>query len=154
MADRLKSSIREVDSAIRWGGEEFLVLLRHADPEYVGAVAERIRATIGTAPFELSDGRAVRVTCSVGNARFPLGPFGVLPIDDVVRIADAALYLAKREGRDRIIGIDEGERGMTVEAGAIVRRDVSAALTSGHLRRVECAPPTGFAFRTTVPRAG
>jgi diguanylate cyclase (GGDEF)-like protein/PAS domain S-box-containing protein len=138
VAQRIRSSIREVDTAVRWGGEEFLVVLRQADAAYVSVVAGRIRKAIGATPCELPDGSSIRVTCSMGYSCYPLGPLGLLRIDDVIRVADAALYIAKHEGRDRVVGIAAGEREMSAHAAAVVRTDVAAALAGGHLLRVPC----------------
>jgi diguanylate cyclase (GGDEF)-like protein len=93
----LRSVVRTGDDVVRFGGEEFLVLLHGSGPEGALRVAEEIRAA-------LSDGRAVvsgtRVTASVGVAIFPMHGS---TLDDVIRVADLAMYEAKAAGRDRAV---------------------------------------------------
>ena len=95
-ATALSESIRDEDVAGRWGGEEFLVVLHHADSERVAAIAERVRMTIATAA--LPDGPDAAVTVSIGFAMFR-GDSELM-----VREADAALYAAKANGRNRVEG--------------------------------------------------
>jgi diguanylate cyclase (GGDEF)-like protein len=89
----LKACLRESDLACRWGGEEFLVILRSCSASEALSLAERIRAAIAEAP----PGRP-SVTASLGVAeRAPSEE-----LDSLVRRADAALYRAKAEGRNRV----------------------------------------------------
>jgi len=95
---RLKGSLRAHDVIGRYGGEEFLATLPHTDLEEAKEVAERMRGAIRAAPFDV-DGAAVKVTVSAGVARSENGEEDMLP---ALRRADANLYRAKGEGRDRI----------------------------------------------------
>ncbi|MGQ9671286.1 MAG: GGDEF domain-containing protein [Desulfosoma sp.] len=94
---RVQSVIRSYDIVGRFGGEEFLVVLPHADTDFAIAVAERIRAAVSNRPI-LSGSVAVSVTLSAGvaTARGPSVP------DALIQSADEALYLAKRTGRNRV----------------------------------------------------
>jgi diguanylate cyclase (GGDEF)-like protein/PAS domain S-box-containing protein len=107
-AKRLKASVREVDTVVRWGGEEFLVVLRQANHAYLRVVAERILSKTRDTPVVLPKGVNVPVTCSVGYCHYPFAEPGRFSWDDVVRLADAALYFAKRSGRDRSVGFSKG----------------------------------------------
>jgi diguanylate cyclase (GGDEF)-like protein len=93
----LRSVVRTGDDVVRFGGEEFLVLLHESGPEGALRVAEEIRAA-------LSNGKAVvsgtTVTASIGVAMFPMHGS---TLDDVIRVADLAMYEAKAAGRDRAI---------------------------------------------------
>jgi diguanylate cyclase (GGDEF)-like protein len=93
----LRSVVRTGDDVVRFGGEEFLVLLHESDPKGALRVAEEIRAA-------LSKGKAVvngtRVTASIGVAMFPMHGS---TLDDVIRVADLAMYEAKAAGRDRAV---------------------------------------------------
>lgn len=94
VAEALKAVIRDVDMAARYGGEEFAVLLSESTLEQARTTAERARRRVAQAavPHE-------PVTVSVGVAVFPKhGDSG----DAVLASADAALYQAKRAGRDRV----------------------------------------------------
>jgi two-component system cell cycle response regulator len=100
-SDRLRSCIRGIDLACRHGGEEFVVVMPDTDLGVANKVAERIRRRIAGEPFPIERGtRSVEVTISVGLA----GRVG--PQDNAAQImkrADAALYLAKRDGRNRVV---------------------------------------------------
>ena len=93
----LQSSVRRGDAAVRFGGEEFLLLLRDTDAEGALHVADAVRSSLRT--IRLPDNCALaRVTASVGIAVFP--DHGN-DLDALIRYADAAMYDAKRTGRDR-----------------------------------------------------
>jgi diguanylate cyclase (GGDEF)-like protein len=98
LAQRCLEAVREVDVVVRYGGEEFLLILPRTDRVGGQEVAERLRQRVGSDPVPTSDG-AVPVTVSVGVAE--LIPTDLVPKDLVAR-ADAALYAAKSAGRDRV----------------------------------------------------
>ncbi len=84
----------------RYGGEEFAVLLLDADLQNGQNVAEAIRCVVNESKFGLENGNEVEVTISVGVATMKndKGDF-----DSIVRAADKALYIAKEEGRNRVV---------------------------------------------------
>jgi diguanylate cyclase (GGDEF)-like protein len=87
--------VRSFESAYRIGGEEFLILLPDVEPERARFVAERIRGAVRSRPCHGLD-----VTVSIGVAGALSGePFSY---EDSFRRADAALYAAKRRGRDSV----------------------------------------------------
>lgn len=95
----LGDAVRQpIDVPARFGGEEFVVLLPESGLESARRVAERIRARLAAREF-LSEGRRFRVTLSIGIAEADDGN-----ADRALRIADANLYRAKAEGRDRVVG--------------------------------------------------
>jgi diguanylate cyclase (GGDEF)-like protein len=95
LATILRRETRDVDLVARYGGEEFLVLLPETKARGVADLADRIRRRMETLP-----GPAGQVTLSIGVAEFPLhGDTGEKLID----VADAALYEAKRGGRNRVV---------------------------------------------------
>jgi len=89
--------IRGVDVAGRFGGEEFLVLLRDAARERALQVAERLRGAIEAGGLAYADGKPVTVSVGVAYARSVDGA------GDVVERADRALYRAKNTGRNRVV---------------------------------------------------
>lgn len=98
-ANGLKASLREGDLAARYGGEEFTVLLPGIDAPGALAIAERIRARTDSTLIALGPGITDRITVSIGIAMAPdQGNQGV----PLLRLADEALYLAKRAGRNRV----------------------------------------------------
>lgn len=97
VAYRLRKALRAFDSAFRLGGEEFLVLVPGADVGHAAELAERVRAAVASAPIV---GRDVTMSLGVA-ASIPGAPFR---FDEVRADADAALYEAKRAGRNRVCG--------------------------------------------------
>jgi diguanylate cyclase (GGDEF)-like protein len=88
---------RESDIAVRWGGEEFLLVLRGCDQAEAGRIAENLRERIAATPIEVN-GRQIAVTISIGVSEYDPaeGP------EQTVNRADAALYEAKKTGRNRV----------------------------------------------------
>jgi diguanylate cyclase (GGDEF)-like protein len=98
VAARIRVCLRSEDLLARWGGEEFLVVLPLSGPEAAETVGERVRRAVA-APPEAIDEPSACVTVSLGCAT-------LLPGEEpeaMVARADAALYDAKRAGRDRIV---------------------------------------------------
>lgn len=97
VALRIARGVRGVDLACRYGGEEFVVIMPDTDLAGAVKVAERMRGQIADHPFEIPGG-ALTVTASFG---VTVARAGDTP-EDMVRRADAALYQAKRDGRNRV----------------------------------------------------
>jgi two-component system cell cycle response regulator len=101
LAARTIKSVRSVDLAVRWGGEEFLVVMPETDLANAAAVAERLRATVAKDPFTVrSTGEKLAVTISVGVAAAISGGDHC---NRLLKRADDALYSAKSAGRNRVI---------------------------------------------------
>lgn len=102
----LLSAARKVDTPIRWGGEEFLVIARNVDLHAGKHLAERIRSVVANHEFDLGNGETLYRTCSVGFASYPffVGAPQRLGWEQVVDIADQCLYMAKHGGRNTWIG--------------------------------------------------
>jgi diguanylate cyclase (GGDEF)-like protein len=105
VAGVLRGLVRTGDHVARWGGEEFLVVARFTDRRRGPELAEKIRAAVEAHLFRLPDGTELRKTCSVGFAAYP-NDRDADSWQAVIGIADAALYRAKREGRNRALGQD------------------------------------------------
>jgi two-component system cell cycle response regulator len=97
VAERIRAHLRSADVVARYGGEEFLVVMSGAPAEDAMMVAERLRAAIGSMPIA-AHGADLRVTVSVGVAAVGTGA----QADGTIAAADAALYRAKKAGRDRV----------------------------------------------------
>jgi diguanylate cyclase (GGDEF)-like protein len=95
VAEILRKMTRGVDSVARYGGEEFVVMLIEAPIATAAAVAERIRARVAAEEFG-----GGTMTVSVGAAEYPT--HGDTP-EELIASADAAMYQAKSEGRDRVM---------------------------------------------------
>ena len=97
IAAAIKDGLRPDDLVGRVGGEEFAVFLPHVDDATAVRVAERICHKVGSVEFAPT-GKRERISVSVGGVGFA----GPIPFDDLFRAADARLYEAKRNGRDRV----------------------------------------------------
>jgi two-component system, cell cycle response regulator len=97
---RIRKSIRGIDLACRYGGEEFVVVMPETDLGVATTVAERVRRRIAGEPFAIQQGtRAIEVTISIGIAALGRGENAAA----VLKRADQALYRAKRDGRNRVV---------------------------------------------------
>lgn len=117
------SHIREIDVVARYGGEKFIFLFLHMDAKGAYGIMERLRKTIESFSF-LEDGH--KITVSIGIAEFPKS--GSSP-DQIIEMADKALFRAKQLGRNRTV-IAERERDRT---GG--RTDKLAGIVSGNLAK-------------------
>lgn len=99
----LKKSIRQSDLAIRYGGEEFLVLLNNSTPEGAMSVAQKISQSFSKMVFNF-DMQEVKKTLSIGMATYPSDATSIWKC---IKFADTALYEAKKSGRNRIVLFEE-----------------------------------------------
>jgi two-component system cell cycle response regulator len=100
-AVRVRKSIRGIDLACRYGGEEFVIVMPETDLHVAGMVAERLRRSIAGEPFAINKGtKRVEVTISIGLSTLELKGEAVA---DVLKRADTALYRAKHDGRNRVV---------------------------------------------------
>ena len=100
-AVRIRKSIRGIDLACRYGGEEFVIVMPETDLTVAGMIAERLRRSIAGETFAVNKGtKRIDVTISIGLAT--LDHKGE-PVADVLKRADMALYRAKHDGRNRVV---------------------------------------------------
>lgn len=101
-ATRLRTKIRGMDVMCRYGGEEFAIVLPDTDLASAAAVAERIRDAVSEEPFLLAGGKhQIAMTISIGIASLRL--MGGDTVEALFARTDAALYEAKKKGRNRIV---------------------------------------------------
>ncbi|MBL7210956.1 MAG: diguanylate cyclase [Desulfobacteraceae bacterium] len=98
----LNEGARESDFACRYGGEEFVIILPSTDLEGARNVCERLRKSVEEALFEY-DTMRIRITISIGMTEY--SPSDDSSLSDLIKMADDALYQAKREGRNRVVGL-------------------------------------------------
>jgi two-component system cell cycle response regulator len=100
-AVRIRKSIRGIDLACRYGGEDFVIVRPETDMHVASMVAERLRRSIAGEPFSIDKGnKRIEVTISIGLST--LEKKGE-PVADVLKRADVALYRAKHDGRNRVV---------------------------------------------------
>ena len=116
VADIIKRNIRESDMPARYGGDEFLIILPHTDMQMAYKLARRIHSDILKHSFDTEN--HIDVTVSIGISQYPHP--NIQNKDDLIRLADEAMYEAKLRGRNRIsaIGVDglEESNGNSSEA--------------------------------------
>ncbi len=99
VAEASRRVLRDGDTLLRYGGEEFLAVLPGAGPDDLQDLSERVRRTVESTVVT-DDSRELRVTVSVGAISFPTTD--VTDTEDLVRHADAAMYVSKSAGRNRL----------------------------------------------------
>ncbi|MFN0137267.1 MAG: diguanylate cyclase [Phycisphaerae bacterium] len=102
-AGKVRAMLRQVDAAARIGGDEFVVILPSTDGPGAMRVANRILEALRDDAAHIADER-VPMTASIGVAEWAVG----VDVDQLLRSADAALYEAKRQGRDRAVCSEAG----------------------------------------------
>lgn len=97
VADEIHATLRSYDSAARWGGDEFLILIQGADVQLLMQLSERLLARVSGLQLELPAGAApLQLTLSAGTRLAQIGD----DLQETLRRADAALYRAKEAGRN------------------------------------------------------
>jgi diguanylate cyclase (GGDEF)-like protein len=99
VSEVMRQTVREVDICARYGGEEFVVILPQCSREDAISVAERLREAISSSPVKRLGQRVDQVTASVGVSTYP-SP--AKTADELIEMADRAMYLAKAAGRNRV----------------------------------------------------
>lgn len=104
VAATVRSNIRVVDMAARYGGEEIVVVLPETDQAGAVITAEKIRAAIEQRDFSTPDGKDIRVTASIGISSLEMVRFeNGNKAEQLIKQADDALYRAKAQGRNRVV---------------------------------------------------
>lgn len=99
---RMIAAMRAYDSIGRYGGEEFLIILPGCDEQCTGSQAERLRTALAKEPMRIGDVEHL-VTCSFGATSWQ--PGSNLTADDLIHLADDALYMAKHQGRNCVAAL-------------------------------------------------
>jgi len=114
LTSRISSAIRYSDVLVRWGGEEFLVVSRFCERKEAATLASRVLSAVACEPFKVKGaGISLHRTVSIGWAAFPWNMASPIDVsyEEVLAIADRALYKAKNAGRNQAIGALPPESG-------------------------------------------
>lgn len=133
---RLQKVFRDSDYLIRWGGEEFLIVARGTCRDRAEELAERVRQIVSEDEFQLDGDLSIRQTCSVGFACFPFVKAQPKAItwQDVVDIADIALYSVKHAGRNGWAGFFAEEHAWPELLLCTLKADPKGAILNRELR--------------------
>ncbi|TFW20605.1 GGDEF domain-containing protein [Massilia arenosa] len=134
VAQRLQGLVREGDAVIRWGGEEFLLVLDHATPALLRQLCARILGAVADTPMQ-AEGETLPVTVSLGASLYPMYPGQSW--EELLHLIDSALYRAKHAGRNRAVVLEHGGR----RARSTVWPDLDAALGQELLSAVTVMGP-------------
>ncbi|HEX7680515.1 MAG TPA: sensor domain-containing diguanylate cyclase [Thermoanaerobaculia bacterium] len=99
VAKRIMAAVRGIDKVVRFGGDEFCIILPQTDQEQAVAVAHRVRKAMTSAVFHLGDNIDISISASFGIATFPTHG---LTKDDLIRQADAAMYRVKSTTKNAV----------------------------------------------------
>ena len=136
LARMLEQLAREGDHALRWGGEEFLVVVKSVRAEQALEIAERIRLSVARHTFSTGAGRTLHLTCSIGVSLHPLRMTTDQATDwsMTLELADAGLYRVKQEGRNGTIGLFAGPALTQMNPNTRSATTIEALLASDALR--------------------
>lgn len=114
LTKRISSAIRYSDVLVRWGGEEFLVVSRFCERKEATTLAARVLSAVAGEPFKIKNsGITLFRTCSIGWAAFPWNVNSPVDLsyEEVLALADRAMYKAKNSGRNQAVGALPPESG-------------------------------------------
>jgi len=102
ISNLLKDMIRSDDYLVRWGGEEFLIILFDTKREYLDVFSKEVLERVRETPFKISNSINIHKTCSLGCVDIPLDPSNpdLLNMEQMINLSDYALYYAKEHGRN------------------------------------------------------
>jgi len=126
IARRLRHALRDDDLIVRWGGEEFLVLVRPLPQAEAQALAQRLLCALADAPV-MHEGKPVPVSASIGFGLFPMRtstPRAELEVnwERAISLVDTAMYMAKARGRNGACGILRVDAASTAAVEEVIQQ--------------------------------
>jgi len=148
VAQRIRAALRSEDLVVRWGGEEFLIVIKSRDLQQAQALAQRLLDQIGGTRVQ-HENRHISVTASIGFASLPLAPFDLgLNWERAIDLVDTAMYLAKAHGRNKAYGVQSIAAGDEAALVNIVAH-LEAAWQDQQVRLIALqGPPAGQESQT------
>ena len=107
-SDVLKGMIRSDDILVRWGGEEFLIILQNIKRDYLTVFPQKVIKAVSQAQLPLPNNQTISKTCSIGYAQMPFHfcQPDLLSLEQTINLSDFALYMAKENGRNQAVCIE------------------------------------------------
>ena len=108
LSDVLKKLIRGNDTIVRWGGEEFLIILQNTRADYLKTFSKKVLEAVRNISFKLNDTLVIHKTCSLGCVKMPLASNhpNLLNLEHTINLSDFALYMAKEKGRNKAVHVE------------------------------------------------
>jgi diguanylate cyclase (GGDEF)-like protein len=144
VAAHVRGAMRAVDTAYRFGGEELLLVLRDVDAREAAQIGERVRQAVSRAAFPHPEGEGGVLTVSVGIA------CGEGDMGSLLARADAALYEAKRLGRNRVVSDSDGQAAASGSRQRDPQEDVDGPVPR-HLRTMLSVSRAAASRRGVMP---
>ncbi len=132
--------VRPEDYVIRLGGEEFLLVLRDFQSEFLVNVVDKVRNTVKESKFIMDNGDEIYKTCSIGAMVYPPSMPGLIDFKSAISIIDKCLYRSKNKGRDRgyVIDIYSDQFGGCENAGLYITNNFEKCISTNKIRLIEC----------------
>ncbi len=133
LAETLKDIVRTDDVVVRWGGEEFLIVLPITNRNFLRSFANRVLSRVANTEVILPDGTVIKRSCSIGFTSLPFynNTEVEMTFDQVIGTADLGMYVAKDEGRNRAVRITPGDNVPTEEELIKALADLKWAVSKG-----------------------
>jgi len=137
LSDRMYKTLRGSDLLVRWGGEEFLIMSKDDNFEGAKQLSIKLLKSIEGNPFIL-EGLNVDITISIGYCGFPIlkNDPNMFKWEDIVNLADSALYIAKNNGRKRSVGINFIEEKLDEKNIDILKNNTHKAIEVGIIEAI------------------
>ncbi|HLP47773.1 MAG TPA: diguanylate cyclase [Candidatus Kapabacteria bacterium] len=131
----LQQECRPSDILVRWGNDEFLVVICFTDRNQAHAQAEHIRQVIANHSFQLENGQSTQLTCSIGFAAYPFLPQypGALNWEQVITIVEKALHAAQKSRGNAWIEIKGTEKTNPANLYQQIRIEIKSLIANGEL---------------------
>lgn len=138
LAARLRGICRDSDLVVRWGGEEFLIVLRNTSTEALPEFSRRLLEAVAGLAVE-SNGKPLEVTATAGLVALPLQglPGDDLDLEQALQLADVLLYYGKSHGRNQVNGITAIHAPATEDIRAILHQDINKAINNHWVERIQ-----------------
>lgn len=132
--------VRPEDYVIRLGGEEFLLVLRDFQADFLVSIVEKVRKTVKKSRFIMGNGDEINKTCSLGAMVYPPSLPALIDFKSAISIIDKCLYRSKNRGRDRghVIDICSDQFSGCENAGLYITNNFEKCITTNKIKLIEC----------------
>ncbi|PND36239.1 hypothetical protein C1O66_21255 [Paucibacter aquatile] len=160
VAERLRSCLRDEDLLVRWGGEEFLIVIDARQPAQIEHLAQRLLNQIAQAPVRFGPGLAqlLPISASMGFASFPVAPHDwTVDWERAIALVDTLMYMAKAHGRNRAFGLQSlgaGQASLDAAGCLALSERMEEAWQQGELALLQLQGPSLPASPSAVPSEG